>query len=297
MHVAIHRRVAGFTVVELMTVILIIMVVMTLLLLGVTAARRSAARAQCINNLRQLGTGVQQYAGRYRVLPSVHTNLWALLGDQLELPGIRAAGSFANNDNSLIKDIYRCPIDMFRPAGTQGCSYAPNCQDASHDSPDEDPTDINGPGRDKYNASYSPWSNFKLDGSQNPVNSLYRLLGTRSLGDAASDTILLIECWDNSNVIDVTGYLNPPRAPITGYLDAAADPTMENSGDAGAYRLLAQFGSLAAGQGRVYTVKNDVYHGGRISVLFADLHTASAEVGNVTHKPPREIPLWTRADD
>jgi prepilin-type N-terminal cleavage/methylation domain-containing protein len=65
-----RRRSHGFTLVELLVVIVIIGTLVALLLPAVQAARASARRAHCLNNLRQLGVGLLNFEQAHKQFPS-----------------------------------------------------------------------------------------------------------------------------------------------------------------------------------------------------------------------------------
>ena len=64
-----HDARRGFTLIELLVVIAIIAVLIALLLPAVQAAREAARRAQCVNNLKQLGLAVHNYHSVHNAFP------------------------------------------------------------------------------------------------------------------------------------------------------------------------------------------------------------------------------------
>ena len=128
-----QRLRSGFTLVELLVVIAIIGVLVALLLPAVQAAREAARRAQCQNNLRQIGLALQNYADQKNgVLPSggvtngpccnskSHENWAILILPHLEQQSLFSRYDFKAHNEDPSNDFVRrqtvatflCPTDM-----------------------------------------------------------------------------------------------------------------------------------------------------------------------------------------
>ncbi len=133
------RRSRGFTLIELLVVIAIIAVLISLLLPAVQSAREAARRAQCTNNLKQLGLAVANYESANGSYPSdsyssatapsgspgyyPNFSCFVFLTPFLEQQGIYNATNFAWTDydpyNLTIAGVainaLMCPSDPWHP--------------------------------------------------------------------------------------------------------------------------------------------------------------------------------------
>jgi prepilin-type N-terminal cleavage/methylation domain-containing protein/prepilin-type processing-associated H-X9-DG protein len=72
----------AFTLIELLVVVLIVGLLIALLLPAMQASREAARRAQCMNNLRQIGLALANYSSVYGVYPPG----WIEQGPSLDIP-------------------------------------------------------------------------------------------------------------------------------------------------------------------------------------------------------------------
>src|SRR6187431_2392455 len=95
----LRKRRPGFTLIELLVVIAIIAILIALLVPAVQKVREAAARAQCGNNLKQLGLAVHGYHDAHKVMPYSRLDTaetWAVI----LLPYIDQGPMFAQWDMS-----------------------------------------------------------------------------------------------------------------------------------------------------------------------------------------------------
>ena len=104
-------RSRGFTLIELLVVIAIIAVLIALLLPAVQAAREAARRAQCVNNLKQLGLAMHNYHDSVGTFP-------------IGLMGFRSPRAVANGgkyaDGTLASNMRRTWAWLILPYIEQG---------------------------------------------------------------------------------------------------------------------------------------------------------------------------------
>src|SRR5687767_3451124 len=94
------RQRRGFTLVELLVVIAIIGILIALLLPAVQAARESARRAQCTNNLKQIGLGVHNHEDAKGKLPAAFSAATGLSWHVNILPYIEQGARFEMFDTT-----------------------------------------------------------------------------------------------------------------------------------------------------------------------------------------------------
>jgi prepilin-type N-terminal cleavage/methylation domain-containing protein/prepilin-type processing-associated H-X9-DG protein len=129
-----HRR-SGFTLIELLVVIAIIAVLIALLLPAVQSAREAARRAQCVNNLKQIGVAIHNYYESRNALPgadmvfnvtelSALSSLLPYLEQSPVYNSINCDFSYQDPNNQTVMmtviNTFVCPSDLPSPIPSLG---------------------------------------------------------------------------------------------------------------------------------------------------------------------------------
>jgi prepilin-type N-terminal cleavage/methylation domain-containing protein/prepilin-type processing-associated H-X9-DG protein len=110
MRIQASQKHGGFTLVELLVVIAIIGVLVALLLPAVQAARESARRTQCVNQLKQWGLSMQLHHDAQKTLPFGATSAPRQTWVMRLWPYIEQNALSSRND--LAKDFYIPPVTI-----------------------------------------------------------------------------------------------------------------------------------------------------------------------------------------
>ena len=269
-------RPSGFTLIELLVVISIIGILIGLLLPAVQAAREAARRAQCVNNLKQIGLALQNYHGSVGAFPPGYVSNFdpsgtdtgpgwgwaAMILPQVEHANIYNAINFnlpielpANGTVRLVGiQTFLCPSDSVKPTWTAmkrdltGNTVATICE-------------------------VTPSNYVGVFGTTEPgvdgdgIFSRNGRIGIRDVTDGTSQTLIVGErshhLGEATWVGAVTGasMFPPPGSPAPPVVDNASGMVLGHTGD-------------GYGPGATFSYVNEFFsrHGGGVNFLFVDGH-------------------------
>ncbi len=220
-----NRR--GFTLIELLVVIAIIAVLIALLLPAVQAAREAARRAQCSNNLKQIGLGMHNYhssngtfplggtvAAAYSPAYSPSWGTWSahalMLGYMEQMPlynscnfswavGMGQAWLINSTVSTTVLSSFICPSDGMSPNPPMGSQWAGETNN--------------------YLASVGTTPGYLFAQTTTGVFTAGgRAYGLQNITDGSSNTIAFGESLIGDNTIELVKWRDGPvsTTPLTG---------------------------------------------------------------------------------
>jgi prepilin-type processing-associated H-X9-DG protein/prepilin-type N-terminal cleavage/methylation domain-containing protein len=260
------RRTA-FTIVELLVVIAIIGILIALLLPAVQAARESARRAKCQNNLRQLGLAMELHIGSFGRFPAgyrMQSPSGTFVSDvlpfieQANVPYVRERNW---NDSANLAAVQTPLAVLLCPSAPTSDRTDPNWPDIRPAAGDYAPTH-------GVNAKYCNLVGWPLyDPPDENGLLIYRPLRPVAVKDGLSQTMTLVEDAGRPELWRVGGKRADGVAPDAGW----ADPMYEIALDGSDY-LTTGLGQELGPCVMNCTNNNEAYsfHPGGCNLLFAD---------------------------
>jgi prepilin-type N-terminal cleavage/methylation domain-containing protein len=244
----------GFTLIELLVVIAIIAVLIGLLLPAVQMVRQSAAKAQSMSNMKQIGIGIANFESAMGYLPPANSSnsgsLYTYLAnenpnysygtlftyilryiEQNALADYRDATTWydLHNDTNTIVKIYLNPIDYTIPPSA--LSPTTNWSGGNHA--------VTG-----YAANYTGFGFLLMDDAGPGTSNVHSIA---SITDGTSNTLALAEriavCWSGETYSNEWAY---PRYDIWSQFDPLFAYQNSNTEPSGTeYQEAPQFGAIA----------------------------------------------------
>ena len=119
------KRKRGFTLIELLVVMAIIAILAAMLMPALQRAREAARRTSCLNNIKELGTGLAQYEKDHKQIPERHNcsaRQWGGGGTGNEVM-LNKSWSELWPGYIGIAELYWCPSDGEDVPGEQGYNF------------------------------------------------------------------------------------------------------------------------------------------------------------------------------